>query len=182
MNKLSTRLLWASAAYACLTLVGLSPSANACDEPCKRAQAETQRNVHFPSYLNLKYCSETTQEFLLNTRKSLQRYRDQQLATAHRGGAKNIRQIIIQQQTWLKECDNYMSNLEMGRVFRQAKTTEQLFNAMLSVSEELHKIMQRKNDANEVAQLVTAGAAEKFDRMFALVDQHVQELQMRGLL
>lgn len=175
---------WRACFAVLLVLVGLTltPASQACNEDCKRAQAEAKNNTKYPSYLNLKYCQSTTQDFLLSARQSLQRYRDKQLPTAHRGGARNIRQYILQRRDWLQECETYMHALDAGNVFRQATTTQQIFTAMNKVADELHNIMQRKENKAEVKELVIAPAAEAFDRLFTQVDSHIQDLQLRGLL
>ncbi|QEI12641.1 hypothetical protein [Cellvibrio japonicus] len=171
-----TRLL------AAILLVFLSQATLACDETCKRTKVETTKNIKYPSYLNLKYCQTTATDFLLNSRKSLQNYRDKQLGTAHRGGARNIRNFVLQRRDWLQECDKYMTDLDMGSLFRQKDTADKIFAAMNEVADELHKIMMRKKNNAEVLELVVAPAAQKFDQLFKLVDDHVIELQKRGLL
>ncbi len=165
-----------------LASMALALNSQACNEDCKRAQAEANNNSKYPSYLNLKYCQNTTHDFLLDARQSLQRYRDKQLPTAHRGGARNIRQYILQRRDWLQECETYMRALGAGNVFRQKTTTEHIFTSMNQVAEELHKIMLRKENKAEVKALVTEPAVEAFDKLFSHVDNHIQDLQLRGLL
>lgn len=165
-----------------IALLAFAQVGFACDEACKRANVESAKNIKFASYLNLKYCQSTANDFLLNVRKSLQSYRDKQLSTAHRGGAKNIRNFILQRHDWLRECDNYMEQLDMGNVFRQKDTTENIFKAMNNTAEELHKIMMRPKKAEEDLGMVTAPAEVRFDEMFQLVDEHFIELQKRGLI
>lgn len=165
-----------------LSLLFVSHASWACDEACKRTKVETAKNIKFPSYLNMKYCQSTTNDFLLNARKSLQRYKDTQLPTAHRGGAKNIRNFINQRRDWLQECDNYMRDLELGYVFRQKETSDKVFTTMAKVSDELYKIMMRKKNKEEVINIVIAPAEAQFEELFTLLDDHVIELQKRGLL
>ena len=165
-----------------LFLLFLSPLTFACDESCKRAKAEAANNLKFASYLNAKYCQSTGLDFLLQGRKSLQSYRDKQLATAHRGGAKNIRNFILQRKDWLLECDNYLSLTEQGRIFRNKNSTDKIINAMVTTADELQKIMMRPKSDVENLELVTAPAAQKFDDLFKAVDAHYLELQRRGLL
>lgn len=165
-----------------LALLALSHVSFACDEACKRAKAETANNIKFASYLNAKYCKQTSTDFLLQGKKSLQTYREKQLPTAHRGGAKNIRNFVLQRKDWLQECDKYLQLTEQGRVFRDKESTEKILEAMSATANELEKIMKRpKNDA-EVLELVVAPAGQKFDELFKLVDAHYLELQRRGLL
>lgn len=165
-----------------ILLLALSPLSLACDEACKRAKAEAANNVKFASYLNAKYCQSTGLDFLMQGRKSLQSYRDKQLATAHRGGAKNIRNFILQRKDWLQECDNYLSLTEQGRIFRDKDSTDKIISAMTGTADELQKIMLRPKSDVESLDLVTAPAALKFDELFKVVDAHYLELQRRGLL
>lgn len=166
----------------CITLFCFSQFSLACDEACKRAKAETANNVKFASYLNLKYCKTTSLDFLLQGRKSLQAYREKQLPTAHRGGAKNIRNFIIQRKDWLQECDNYMQLTEQGRIFRDKESTEKIMSSLTNTADELQKIMMRPRAEVESLELVTAAAGLRFDELFKNVDDHYLELQRRGLL
>tara|TARA_R100000656_G_scaffold11635_1_gene12250 strand:+ start:413 stop:931 length:519 start_codon:yes stop_codon:yes gene_type:complete len=165
-----------------IALLSLSQVSFSCDEACKRTKAETANNVKFASYLNAKYCKSTGLDFLMQGRRSLQSYRDKQLPTAHRGGAKNIRNFISQRKDWLQECDNYLELTEQGRIFRDKETTEKIIAAMTGTAEELHKIMRRPKSEIESLEMVIAPAAAKFDELFKLIDAHYLELQRRGLL
>lgn len=165
-----------------ITLICFSQSGFACDETCKRTKAETTNNIKFASYLSLKYCQTTGVDFLLHGRKSLQAYREKQLPTAHRGGAKNIRNFIMQRKDWLQECDNYLQLTEQGRIFRTKESTEKIFLALTNTADELHKIMMRPRADIESLELVTASAGLRFDELFKNVDAHYLELQRRGLL
>ncbi len=165
-----------------ITLLTLSQFSLACDEACKKTKAETANNLKFATYLTAKYCQQTSNDFLIQGKKSLQTYREKQLPTAHRGGAKNIRNFVLQRKDWLLECDKYLQLTEQGRVFRDKESTDKILGAMTATADELEKIMKRpKNDA-EVLDLVTAPAGQKFDELFKLVDGHYLELQRRGLL
>lgn len=165
-----------------ITLLFLAQFCVACDEACKRGKAETANNIKFAAYLNAKYCKQTSNDFLMHGKKSLQAYKEKQLPTAHRGGAKNIRNFVLQRKDWLQECDKYLQLTEQGRIFRDKESTDKIINAMTNTATELEKIMKRpKNDA-EVMDLVVAPAAQKFDELFKLVDDHYLELQRRGLL
>ncbi len=165
-----------------IAMISLSQYSVACDEACKRAKAESANNVKFASYLNAKYCQSTGIDFLLQGRKSLQAYRDKQLPTAHRGGAKNIRNFILQRKDWLQECDNYLQLTEQGRIFRDKENTEKIITAMNNTAAELEKIMKRPKVEVENLEVVAAPATQRFDELFKLVDGHYLELQRRGLL
>lgn len=165
-----------------IALLSLSQLGFACDETCKRTKAETANNIKFPTYLNAKYCKSTGLDFLMQGRKSLQNYRDNQLPTAHRGGAKNIRLFILQRKDWLQECDNYLQLTEQGRIFRDKESSDKIIAAMVGTAAELEKIMKRPKVETESLELVTSPAIVKFDELFKLVDAHYLELQRRGLL
>lgn len=165
-----------------ISLLSLSSFAFSCDEACKRAKAEAANNVKFASYLNAKYCKSTGVDFLIQGRKSLQSYKEKQLPTGHRGGAKNIRNFILQRKDWLQECDNYLQLTDQGRVFRDKDSTDKIIAAMSGTADELEKIMKRPQGNVESLELVTAPAASKFDDLFKLVDAQYLELQRRGLL
>jgi hypothetical protein len=165
-----------------IALLSFAQLGFACDEACKRAKAETANNIKFPTYLNTKYCKSTGLDFLMQGRKSLQTYRDNQLPTAHRGGAKNIRLFILQRKDWLQECDNYLQLTEQGRIFRDKESTDKIIASMGATAGELEKIMKRPKTETESLELVTAPAIQKFDEMFKLIDAHYLELQRRGLL
>lgn len=166
---------------ALLTLL-LSPLALACDETCKRTKAETDNNIKFASYLNSKYCASTTKGFILQEIKSLQAYRDKQLSTAHRGGAKNIRNFVMQRKDWLSECDRYLELTGQGRVFYNKETTDKITGTMNELSDELQKIMKRPQNPAENLELVIAPAAGKFDLLFAQLEDYKLMLQRKGLL
>lgn len=165
-----------------IVLLSLSQFGFACDEACKRAKAEAANNVKFAGYLNAKYCKSTGMDFLMQARKSLQSYREKQLPTAHRGGAKNIRNFILQRKDWLQECDKYLELTEQGRIFRDKDSTDKIITAMTGTADALEKIMKRPKVEVESLDVVTAPAAQKFDDLFKLVDAHYLELQRRGLL
>jgi hypothetical protein len=165
-----------------IALISLTPFCLACDEACKRTKAEADNNVKFASYLNAKYCKSTGIDFLLQGRKSLQSYRDKQLPTAHRGGAKNIRNFILQRKDWLQECDTYLDLTDQGRIFRNKESTEKILTAMTGTADELQKIMRRPQTEVESLEVVIEPAAKQFDELFKIIDAHYLELQRRGLL
>jgi hypothetical protein len=153
-----------------------------CDEACKRAKAEADGKGKFPSYLSQKYCQSVAQDFILRGSKSLHTYRDKQLPTAHRGGAKNIANFINQRKEWLSECDNYLAATDQGRIFYNKKSTDEILSSMNETMIELKKIMLRKETPAENLNLVIAPATQKFDLLFKQVDDHYLELQRRGLM
>ncbi len=165
-----------------LALLALAQTSLACDEACKRAKAEEANNIKFGAHLSAKYCKTTATDFLIQTRRALQTYRDKQLPTAHRGGARNIRSFISQRKDWLVECDKYLELTEQGRVFRDKETTDKIITSMTNLNNELHKIMMRPKNPDESKELVVSPAGMKFDELFQLMDDHYLDLQKRGML
>lgn len=165
----------------CLSL-GISSFVFACDEQCKKDQLAATKQLIFANHLNLKYCHSTVSDFLLNTRKSLGNYHEKQLPTAHRGGARNIRNFINARKDWLVECDQYMTAMEYGSVFRKRQTTAQIFKAMDETAQELEKLMKTPSQPSEDAAALVAPASEKFSQLFELMDAYMIELQKRGVL
>lgn len=165
-----------------ITLMTLAQASLACDEACKRAKAEEAHNIKFGSHLSLKNCTSTATDFLIQTRHALETYKDKQLPTAHRGGARNIRNYLGQRKDWLLECDNYLDWTDQGRIFRDKETTDKIIGSMTDVSNELKKIMVRPKNPAENKDLIVTPASEKFDELFKLMDDHYLDLQRRGLL
>jgi len=168
------RLLTLLFLFACLP-------ATACDEECKRAQAEEEHDVDFPGYLNASYCQDTSIAFLLKARKSLGEYRQGQLKTGHRGGMRNIRNYLEQRKKWLMECDNYLLLTDQGRVFTDKETTEAVFAATDQAIEQLEKLMNSTNRVH-VSEDLAETAGQRLDRLFSVVDNHRTELQLKGQL
>lgn len=153
----------------------------ACDEECKRNAAMEEHDVEFPGYLNAGYCQDTSVDFLLRARESLQKYRDGKLETGHKGGIRNIRNFLQQRKQWLLECDNYLQLTGQGRVFKNAETTERIVSTIESVSRELDRLMSVGSGVHvPVNQL--GGATARFDQLFMVVDTHRTDLQLRGQL
>lgn len=173
MKKLKTLLV-------CVFL--LPALAWACDEECRRDKAMAEHNVTFPSYLNASYCKTTSVDFLIGARRSLQSYYDERLNSAHRGGARNIRNFLEQRKEWLQECDKYLSLTQQGRVFRTKDTSDTIFAAMTSLSSELEQLIGIRRTANEDGLELTTDVRARFDELFKLIDSHRTDLQLRGLL
>lgn len=134
----------------------------------------------FPSYLSEKYCQGIKLDFMTSSIKSLQRYRDQQLTSQHRGGMNNIRKFLEQRQDWMLECDQYLSKTAKQRLFLDKKTTEGVFSAIDSVASELNSLVNGVTYSVENGGNPTDVAAEKFDHLFKLVDNHQTMLLMKG--
>lgn len=153
----------------------------ACDEECKRNAAMEEHNVDFPGYLNASYCQDTSVDFLLRARESLQKYRDGKLETGHKGGIRNIRNYLQQRKQWLLECDNYLLLTGQGRVFKDKETTERIVSSIDSVSNELERLMSVGGGIHVPANQL-GGATARFDQLFMVVDTHRTDLQLRGQL
>jgi len=163
-------------------LTFIAPAALACDETCMRDKAMAENNVTFPSYLESKYCKTTSIDFLVGARKSLQKYFDDRLDSAHRGGIRNIRNFIEQRKEWLQECDNYLALTKRGRIFRTPETTDEIFGVMAVLSNELERLVRLPRTPDEDGFELTAGARQSFQQLFTLVDAHRTDLQLRGQL
>lgn len=164
-----------------LLVAVFSCSALACDEACKKAKAEQEHGVSFPSYLNAEFCRTTRLDFLLQDYASLEKYRTAQLPGGHKGGMNNIRKMLNQRKEWLVECDDYLRLTEQGRIFHDDATTEKIFAAIDKVSKQLNDLVY--NGSKEI--IVTNGldiAQQDFDQMMQQLERHRTDLQLRGQL
>lgn len=134
----------------------------------------------FPSYLTDKYCNGIKVDFMTGSMKSLQRYRDKQLPSQHRGGMNNIRKYLEQREDWLLECDNYLAKTSKNRLFKDQKTTDNIFSAISSVTSELNSLITGVTYSTEPGQSATSVANQKFDHLFKLVDDHQTLMLMKG--
>ncbi len=134
----------------------------------------------FPGYLSDKFCTDTKLDFMTNTIKSLQRYRDTQLADQHRGGMNNIRKLVVQRKEWLLECQSYLSQVESKNLFESEASTESLFAAMDNIAMELQSLISGVTYAVEPGENPSMYAAEKFDLLFKLVDTQKTQMLMKG--
>ncbi len=164
-----------------LLSLGSSPS-YACDESCKRAQAEERLNVRYPSYLNKRYCRDVSSQFLTTAAKSLRRYRENQLSDLHRGGMYNTRKFLVQRKEWLKECDDYLQQVSRYRVFRSASTTKDIFSAMDNVSSILAALVNGATYVSDEGYDSLTAVSERFDRLLTLMDNHKTQMQLAGQL
>lgn len=142
------------------------------------AQAEGK----FPSYVNGKYCNDLKRDFVTTTMSGLKSYREQQLTSQHRGGMNNIRNFVQQQETWLKECDEYLKTTQRNRIFQDDKTTRTIFEAMTALTLELDALIKGITYSAEGGSKSTDVAANKFDQLFKLVDDHQTLMLLKGQL
>lgn len=139
-----------------------------------------QADSGFPAYLNGKFCNDIKQDFINIAMRSLHDYRNQQLASQHRGGMNNIRNFLLQREAWLQECDQYLKATQRVRIFQDDKTTEVIFNAMDAVSKELDSLIRGVTYSMDAGGNPTDVAASKFDQLFKLVDDHQTLMLIRG--
>lgn len=166
-----------------LLLIGLMVClpAVACDEDCKREKAMAENDVQFPSYLSANYCQDTSVTFLLRARESLQKYRDGQLATGHKGGMRNISNFLKQRKQWLVECDEYLAMTNQGRIFRDDATTEAIMATIDATIKELDRLVASGGGIH-VPESQAEIAGQRLDQLFIAVDTHRTDLQLRGQL
>lgn len=160
------------------TSMKLSPALTLC---ALFLAGSVQAESNFPSYLTGKYCNDLKRDFITTSINSLKIYREQQLASQHRGGMHNIRTFVLQQEAWLKECDQYLNATQRSRIFQNAKATQTIFNAMASVSEELDALIKGITYSSAAADgKSTDVAADKFDQLFKLVDDQQTLMLLKG--
>ena len=135
----------------------------------------------FPNYLTEKYCNGIKLDFMTGSIKSLQNYRDKQLISQHRGGMRNIQRFLKQRQDWLQECDSYLSATSTHkRLFRNEESTDEILDAINSVSNELGSLIAGVTYSDDAQDSSSSVAAEKFDHLFQLVENHQTLLLLRG--
>ncbi len=165
-----------------LSTAGLlvAPQALSCDEECRRTKAESTHNVDIPSYLSWKYCGDIKAEFMSVSLRSLETYRDTNMSTQRKRSMKNTRHFVEQRKDWLQECDNYMKMTKNERLFKDDATTDNIFETLTDLSEELSSLLSGVTYASDFGQDSTVIAGEHFDQLFKLVDDHKTLLQLKG--
>lgn len=144
-----------------------------------KQKASASSGKEFPNYLTWKYCDDIKAEFMTVAIKSLETYSSQHLDANKRRGLRNTQDFLNKRYDWLAECDAYMAATGKGRIFKEEKTTEDIFTALQSVASELDSLAKGVTYANQ--NLVdTQIATEKFGRLFTLVDNHKNRLLLRG--
>lgn len=160
----------------------LSFSSSACDDNCKKLEAEAAHKVKFASYLSQKYCQQTSLDFLLKDSKSLKQYSEKQLLTAHRGSANNIKLFLEQRKDWLSECDQYLSLTKQGRIFGNKTQSEKIFASIDATTNELTLLIKRPKSPEESAEEAAASSVQAFNKLFEAITEYQLELQRKGLL
>lgn len=154
--------------------------ANDCDEACKKAEAEAKHSTKFPSYLSWNYCDDIRMEFMTSAVRSLEKYRANHLDTRYKGAMRNTKQFINQRQSWLSECDHYLSLTGKGKIFSDQKTTDNIFYAMNDVKEELDALIKGITYSSDFGVESIDIIAEKFDTLLKLVDDHKAIMHLKG--
>lgn len=132
--------------------------------------------------LSRKSCQKALHSFLLDARKSLTSYAEQQLPTAHRGGARNTRNFIATRKAWLEECDSFLKQEQHNGLLRNPNHTQQLLGAMQRVINELDVLVKTPMKKNEDKPSLTLVSKEAFDNLFIVMDKQLINLQKRGLI
>lgn len=170
-----------------IALFVLAAPAFACDEACRKLDAEQKTGEKLPSYLSWGYCDEIKHEFLTSSMRSLQKFNDKQLAdennnTRRATAMRHTENFITTQKEWLSECDNYLQVTDKGRIFRDAATTSKIFGAIDSISAELHAQMKGENRVDGITGIDKSAevSGEKFESLFTAIQLHVDKSNLRG--
>jgi len=141
----------------------LAPS-NACDETCKKAQAEAKFNTKFPRFLTWKYCDRLKYDFMTVDIESLISYGSKHFQTKFKGPIKNIITMIEQ------------------RVFYDTKTTDNIFGKMANVKKELKAVLSGVTYSSIQGDETQKIVQEKFEALYDTVDTHKNLMHLKGKL
>ncbi len=162
-------------------LLVLAFPAFSCDEACQKERASVNNNIEIAGYLSWKFCEDTKSSFMEGDIASLENYKNKRMNVQHRNRMKNIKSFVEQRKEWLQECDTYFELTNHGRIFIDEKTTELIFAAMDSVSEELgsllHGVTYVAEDSGQDGNQIIAS---KFDNLFKLVDDHKTQSMLKS--
>jgi hypothetical protein len=170
-----------------IALLILTAPVFACDEACKRLQAEQKTGEKLPSYLSWQYCDETKESFLTSTMRSLEKFNDKHnngtaKGTRRKAALRNTQKYIDTQKDWLTECDHYLAATHKGHIFKDEKSTKKIFADMDNISAELLAQMKGASYTDGITGLDTSNdvAAEKFETLFTSIRMHVDKANLRG--
>lgn len=170
-----------------VALMILALPAFACDEACRKLDAEQTTGKKLPGYLSWKSCDETKESFLTTTMRSLQKFNDKQLdgsdeGTRRKAAMRNTQKYIDTQKEWLVECDDYLQATKKGRIFTDDKTTTKIFGDIDNISAELLAQMKGANYTNAITGADNSAeiSAEKFEALFTAVQMHIDKANLRG--
>lgn len=153
---------------------------HACDESCKREQAEQKLQTEFPSYLTWKYCDGLKRDFMTIDINSLEKYSSKHFDTKYKGPIKNIIQLVEQRKEWLSECDGYLSATREERVFYDDKTTEIVFAQMDRIKQELVDVLDGVRYSSSTGDETKKIVGEQFEALFVSIDNHRNLMHLKG--
>lgn len=157
-----------------------SSSTMACDESCKRQEAEAKLSKKFPSYLSWKYCDGLKHDFMTVDLNSLQAYSSKHFNTKYKGPIKNIIKLIDQRKAWLSECDSYVSATRGDRVFYDEKTTAAVFKQMDQITRELNDVLSGVRYSSALGDGTQEIVQERFEALFVSIDNHKNLMHLKG--
>jgi len=163
-----------------LGLVLVANIASACDESCKREQAEAKLGKKFPSYLSLQYCDGLKRDFMNIDMTSLQSYSSKHFNTKFSGPIRNIIELIDQREEWLGECDEYVTATRSERIFYDQKTTAAVFDQMAIIRKELKDVLGGVRYTSATGDETKEIVAEKFEALFVAIDNHKNLMHLKG--
>lgn len=155
-------------------------AASACDESCKREQAQAKLETEFPGYLTWKYCDGLKHDFMTVDMNSLQSYSSKHFNTKYKGPIKNIIKLIDQREEWLKECDSYLSATREDRIFYDEKTTASVFSQMTNIRKELQAVLEGVRYSSFQGDETKEIVGEKFETLFVVIDNHKNLMHLKG--
>jgi hypothetical protein len=166
---------------AALLLI-LSSATFACDEKCKKAEAEEKFATKFPGFLNWKYCDRLKYDFMTVDIESLISYGSKHFQTKFKGPIRNIITMIEQREAWLSECDDYLTKTRDERIFYDTKTTDDVFGKMGKIKDELNAVLSGVTYSSAQGDETQKIVHEKFEALYDAVDTHKNLMHLKGKL
>lgn len=160
----------------------LCNSAFACDEACKKAEAEAKQQSKFLSFLSWKYCDQLKYDFMTTDIESLMSYGSTHFQAKFKGPIKNIVSMIEQRESWLAECDDYLSKTRDERIFYDTATTQDVFNKMTRVKKELNAVLDGVSYSSSQGDETQKIVRERFETLYDTVDTHKNLMHLKGKL
>lgn len=154
----------------------------ACDEACKKAEAENKHQTKFPGFLSWQYCDRLKYDFLTVDSDSLINYGSKHFQTKFKGPIKNIISMIEQRETWLMECDDYLSKTRDERIFYDNKTNTDIFGKMTNVKKELRAVLDGVTYSSAQGDETQKIVQEKFQSLYDAIDTHKNLMHLKGKL
>lgn len=167
-------------AFIALMLVACSAAWADCDEDCQKQKAEEKHAIKFASYLTWDFCEDTRDEFITSSISSLEKYSTENFDARYKGGMKNIKKYIENRVDWLKECNQYLSFTGKGHIFDDKKTTDAIFDSLVSVTKELDGLIKGATYSSDSGSDTQTVIQERFEELFGKVDQHKTLMHLKG--